>query len=67
MDHRLLIFPLGILNVFVFLTLSVWVILADHLSGMLRHYLEWELNVDLVTLLRPVHFRLPSITWLALN
>jgi hypothetical protein len=26
MDHRLLIFPLGILNVVVFLTLSIWVI-----------------------------------------
>jgi hypothetical protein len=35
--------------------------MADHLSGMLRHYLEWELNVDPVTLLRPVHFTLTYI------
>jgi hypothetical protein len=73
-DHtRLLIFPLGILNVFVFLTLSVWVNqMADHLTGMLYHYLEWELNADPVTLLGPVHtpltFYHPHTTiWSELN
>jgi hypothetical protein len=44
--------------------------MADHLSGMLRHYLEWELNIDPVTLLCPVHTALhlhTPLTLAALN
>jgi hypothetical protein len=46
---------------------------ADNPSGMLCHYLEWELNVDPVTLLGPVHTPLTfyhphtPLTWPALN